>query len=404
MVYAYKVMWREWMKGYARRAWVEVSLDALENNAKNIKKLLSEKTKMMAVVKADAYGHGAVETAKLLVESGADFLGVACADEVFQLRKAGVDVPVLILGYISAEDMDEVVKYDTRITVCNFSVAKAVSNSSMKYGVCTNVHIKVDTGMNRLGFLCNDRDSIIKTSEDILDIARIPNIEIEGIFSHFSCADEDDDSYTEMQFERFMELTEVLRKKGLDIPIKHICNSAATLKFPQMHLDMVRPGLACMGLFPSPSLKGKVNLVPAMEFKAIISNIKTIENGERVSYGGKYVSYGKRKIATISIGYADGYSRLLSNRAYVSINGRRYPIVGNICMDQCMIDITDGNNISVEDEVILFGHADEGGVSVDELAQLIGTINYEVLAIIGRRVPRIYKKDDYVKGIYNYLA
>lgn len=391
------------MNKSARRAWVEVSLNALENNAVNVKKLLPRETKMMAVVKADAYGHGAVETAKLFIENGADFLGVACADEVIQLRKSGIGAPILVLGYLPSQDMDKVIEYNPRITVGNFSTAKSVSNSSMKRGVCTKIHIKVDTGMNRLGFACKRKEDILKTADDILDIAGIPNIEIEGIYSHFSCADEKDNSYTEMQFQRFMELIRVLEKRGFYIPIKHICNSAAVLKFPEMYLDMVRPGLILFGLLPSPDLKGRINLVPAMELKTIISNIKTIAKFEKVSYGGKYEAMEPRKIATAAIGYADGYSRLLSGRASVSVNGERFPVAGNICMDQCMIDITDGNNISIEDEVVLFGR-EGGAVSIDELADIIGTISYEILTVIGKRVPRIYKRDDCIKGICNYLV
>lgn len=390
------------MNKSAGRAWVEVSLNALENNAVNIKKLLSDKTKMMAVVKADAYGHGAVETAKLFLENGADFLGVACADELIQLRNSGVDAPVLILGYVSSQDMDKVIGYNPRITVGNFSTAKAVSNSSMKHGVCTKIHIKVDTGMNRLGFQCKNSEDILKMAEAILDMSGVPNIEIEGLFSHFSCADEADDSYTRMQFERFSELIGVLEKMGLHIPLKHICSSAAVLKFPEMHLDMVRPGIILFGILPSSELKDKISLIPAMELKTIISNIKPISDGEKVSYGGKYVASGPRKIATVAIGYADGYSRLLSNKAHVSVNGEIFPVAGNICMDQCMIDITNGNNISIEDEVVLFGR--ERAVSINEIAEIIGTISYEVLTVIGKRVPRIYKRDDCIKRICNYLV
>lgn len=392
------------MSEMTNRAWAEVSLDSLAHNVRQIKSTLSDNTQMMAVVKADAYGHGVVEVSRMLVHCGASVLGVACMDEARQLRSEGILVPIMNLGYLANEDCADVVELDVCPTVFNFSVAKAISNAAMRADKRVKVHVKIDTGMNRLGYVYGEeREQRERTKDAILDLACIPNIEIEGIFSHLACADERDGRSTLKQFELFMDLVQELERSGLCIPKKHICNSAAMLRYPQMHLDMVRPGLILYGLYPSIYTKTNVALRPVMQFKTTIFNIKDVPAGEAVSYGGVYKTKGSVRVATIPIGYADGYYRLLSGKAEVLVGGKRMPIIGNICMDQCMIDITNGNNISIGDEVVLFGRDTDEFIPVEEVAKWIGTINYECLCIIGKRVPRVYTQSGAVAGVYSYL-
>ncbi len=378
------------------RTWCEVSLDAITHNLSEFRRL-APAAKVMAVVKADAYGHGVSEVSRTLADSGVDALAVAFVDEALQLRKNGIDIPILILGHTPVENMGELVDLDITPTVYNFSIAKAVSNAAQRRNKTAKIHVKIDTGMNRLGYIAGD-----EAVGSILDLARLPNIEIEGIYTHFACADEDDASFTERQFERFMATAEALERQGLKIPIKHVCNSAAAMRFPHMHLDMVRIGISLYGLYPS-GIRYDLDLCPAMQLKSTVAHIKEIGAGEIVSYGGIFTTKRKSRVATIPIGYADGYSRLLSGKARVLAGGQYVPVLGRICMDQCIIDVTDVNNINIEDEVVLFGAQQGGVIAIEELADIIGTINYELLCVIGKRIPRCYTQDGRVVEIRNYL-
>ncbi|NLM50876.1 MAG: alanine racemase [Clostridiaceae bacterium] len=387
---------------HKHRAWAEVDLGIIAQNIREIRKYTNKSARIMAVVKADAYGHGYLEVSKTLLENGADTLGVALLDEAIQLRKHGIDSPIIILGATNPVLSEDLVKYSIIPTVFNEELPRELSKAATKLGKKAKVHIKIDTGMNRVGFLSNDPDSVRK----VIEIAKLPNIEIEGIFTHFACADDEkEDPFTLMQFERFMDFIRKLEKEGVYIPVKHCCNSAALLRFPNMHLDMVRPGIILYGHYPSKDTnKNQIKLQSAMSLKAIITHIKDIEKDERISYGGIYRCDSKKTIATIPIGYADGYSRILSGKVSVLVGDKKVKNVGRICMDQCMLDVTNVQNINVGDEVVLFGTKNGNSIDVEELAEIMGTINYEVLCVIGKRIPRVYIQDGLIVDVLNYLV
>lgn len=387
------------------RAWAEINLDAIENNIKNIRRYVSPSAKILGVVKADAYGHGCFETARTLLENGADALAVACIDEAIQLRCCGINCSVLILGHSDIKDAETIIENDVISACYEFSLAEALSKAAQHLGKTAKIHIKIDTGMGRIGYrYAGDEDVKKKTLEEITRIAALPSVEIEGIFTHFSVADENDDEYTILQFDRFCEVCEKLSERGINIKIRHCCNSAALIRFPHMHLDMVRPGIILYGHSPSSFVDiSGLGLIPAMNFKAKITNLKTVETGSGISYGKHFIADKPSRIATIPIGYADGYSRILSEKAQVITDGKLCDIVGNICMDQCMIDVTNVNTINIGDEVILFGRGDNIELPVESLAEKMGTINYEILCMIGKRIPRVYLKGGALQNTHNYL-
>lgn len=366
------------------RTWCEIDLNALEYNYAQYKKLVSDDVKIMAVVKADAYGHGALHCAKRLEQNGVDYFAVAFIDEALEIREAGIKTPILILGYTDKLSLADAVKNDITITVFDIDDAVALSREAQALGKIARIHIKIDTGMSRIGFY----GDAATTAQHIAEINKLPNIEIEGIFTHFAKADEEDRAFTLMQYERFMKLISLAEELGVSFKIKHCCNSAAAMLYPEMHLDMIRAGIALYGCYPS-KLKYPINLKPVMTFKSRVINVKTINDGEAVSYGGVYKAKGSVKLATVAAGYADGYNRRLSDKARVLINNSFSKVAGRICMDQCMIDVTNVNNINVGDEVVLFGTRDGLSLPVEELADTVGTISYEILCDIAKRVPRI---------------
>ncbi len=387
------------------RTWAEVNLDNIAHNVNQIKKCISPSKKLMGVVKADAYGHGAFQTAEVLLKNGVDMLGVAFADEAVELRRLGIDAPILILGNTDESSIESILKYNITPAVYKLEFAKLLSQKAVECGKIAKIHIKVDTGMHRIGFLYGDsKPDNEKTLEDILQMSKLDNIEIEGIFSHLATADEPKQDYTHAQFEKFVELTERLRSLGVEIPIRHISNSAAISRYPQMHLDMVRAGIILYGLYPSNTVEYEnVNLKPAMELKSRIINVMDLNENCGISYGRTYLTKGKTRIATVAAGYADGYFRLFSGKAFMVAGDKRVKQVGRICMDQCMIDVTNVNNINIGDEVVLFGGSGKEKVSADELAEQIGTINYEITCAVSRRVPRVYIEDGKQKEVVNYL-
>ena len=389
-----------------KRAWAEIDLDAISENMRAIRAHVGDDTKIMAVVKADGYGHGYLEAAKTMIDSGADALAVAFIDEAIQIRKCGIDTPVLILGYTDISYAEELIEKDIMPNCYTFEMAKAVSDAGARLDKVGKIHIKIDTGMGRVGFgYCGDEAAKRATIEEIERISRLPNLEIDGIFTHFSVADDDDDEYTKQQFERFSELCEKLKERGVKINLRHCCNSAGLMRFPEYHMDMVRPGIILYGLMPRGFVdKNRLKLRPAMSLKAKITNVKTVGAGASVSYGRKYITEKPTKVATVSIGYADGYSRLLSGKVEVLAGGKKCPQIGTICMDQCMIDAGDVNNISIGDEAVLFGKDSSGNeLPIEEIAGIMGTINYEILCVIGKRVPRVYLKGGRVTDVHNYL-
>ncbi len=369
------------------RTWAEIDLNAIRYNFNSVK----EKTnaKIMAIIKADAYGHGVKEIATVLEEEGVYAFGVATADEAVELRELGFKQPILLLGVIFKEDYHRIIQKDISITITTYDEAKEISQTAASLSKKAHVHIKLDTGMGRIGFVCGDDDEAV--CNEIIKISKLDSIAVEGIFSHMSKADEADKSYANLQFERFTNMCSLLRQKGLDIPLKHIANSASIATLPHTHMDMVRMGIVTYGLNPSDEVnENHISLKPAMTLKTRVAGIKTIEHDSPISYGGRYTAKKGDKIATIAIGYADGFSRILSDKAQVLINGKKANVVGNICMDQCMVDVTHIDNINIGDEVIIFGTDGNNTITVDSVAHLLGTINYEVVCSVARRVPRAY--------------
>ena len=380
------------------RTWAEIDIDALKYNIKNIKSITG-KSRLMAVVKADAYGHGYRECCRVMVENGADSFAVAMLDEAKEIRRAGLSNPILILGASCAEEADEIINYDIMPNVSDMRFAKVLSESAVRLGKTVKVHLKIDTGMSRVGFVAGEDNS--ELIREILRISKLPGIEIDGIFSHFACADEANSDYTYLQFNRFIKLTGELEAAGLKIPCRHIANSAAIMMYPEMHLDMVRAGVILYGYYPSAEVdKTRLSLKPVMTLKSRVSFLKTVESGVGVSYGKTYITDRNTKIATIPVGYADGYLRCLSQKAKMETGGKLCEVIGRICMDQCMIDVTNVNNINVGDEVIIFGN---GLITADNIAEWMSTINYEVLCLVSKRIPRIYKEKGRERKELNYL-
>lgn len=381
------------------RAWAEIDLDAIAHNTREIKKLTGNRVEMMGVVKADAYGHGVLEVVRTLLDNGVAQLAVSMLDEAIQIRKMGIDVPILVLSYTDPARADEIVLNRVTQTVFSMDLAQALSAAAVRLGKDVKIHVKVDTGMTRVGFMPG-----YSAVKNIMEIAKMPGIILEGIFTHFASADESDSSYTIMQFERFMSLCTELARVGIHIPVKHVCNSAAILQYPEMYLDVVRPGVILYGLYPSKEVARKIDLRPAMTLKANVILVKDVDSDVCISYGRTFRTSRKSRIATVPIGYADGYTRLMSNKGRMLVNGEFAPVVGRICMDQCMIDATDlKHEVSVGDEVVIFGKQNGACISVDEIADQVGTINYELVCIIGKRIPRVYLKGGKICSVLNYL-
>lgn len=352
------------------------------HNIKQIKNIIGSKVKIMGVVKADAYGHGAVRIAETLIKEGIEYLAVATIDEALELRRNFNSIPILILSYVPNERLIEAVQNSITLTIYNYSIAEKVSKIAAKLDKKAKIHIKVDVGMNRIGFKSSQIDELIKIKE-------FRKLDIEGIYTHFPCADSDPE-LTKAEFLEFVEVCSSLESDGFKFKYKHCCSSSAILNFPQMHMDMVRPGIAIYGLKPSKDIgQEHIHLKPVMSFKARVIHIKEVPTGTKISYGGTFTTNRQSKIATLAVGYADGYSRPLSNNINVIINGKTAPVVGRICMDQCMADVTD-IDVKLMDMALLFGREEENEISVDEIAEKLNTINYEVVCSIGKRVPRLY--------------
>jgi len=389
------------------RSWAEVRLDNIADNVKLIKRLIRSDVEIMGVVKADAYGHGIEATVPVLLENGVTRLAVSMLDEAIELRKNNVKVPILVLSYTDPARAPEIIENGITQTVYDLKLARALSEAAKKSQSEVRVHIKVDTGMGRVGFV-----SGFDAVKNIIEISRLENIVIEGLYTHFACADESDNSYTNEQFEKFMSICNELGRLGIQIPIKHVCNSAAAIKFPEMHLEMVRIGILLYGMSPSGEKEfANLEFKPAMSLKTNIIMKKKMEENQSISYGRTFTTKRFSKIATIPIGYADGFSRNLSNKARVLIKNQYFPVVGTICMDTCMVDITDEkildnkdeSSIEVGDEVVIFGNNGQEKIAIEELASLMNTINYEVTCLIGKRVPRVYISNEQVVNIRNYL-
>ncbi len=370
---------------YQRPATAEIDLGAIGKNLKTIKKLISPKTLFMAVVKADGYGHGAIQVAQEALAIGADRLGVALPEEGVVLRKAGITAPIQILGEIHPSASSMVIEYDLIASLCSANVADSLGIEATRSGKEVKVHVKVDTGMNRLGLPVDDTPVFLKY------LQKYAPIKVEGIFTHFACADDPASDFTAQQQSRFSKLLLRLKDDGYDFALKHAANSAATIFYNETHLDMVRIGIALYGLHPSDATKGKIDLEPALSLVSSVSQLKRISAGEGASYSLTFRSTKDSRLALVPMGYGDGYTRLLSNKADVLIHNRRFPVVGNICMDQSLIDVGTSANIRIGDEIVLIGKQGQEEISADELAKILGTINYEITCMINKRVPRKYK-------------
>jgi len=369
--------------------WVEINLDAIANNVKNIKKLIGEKKELMAVVKGNAYGHDILEIASVVLNNGATRLAVARLEEGVFLRKSGITVPILVLGLTLKQQAELLVSYNITPTVSEYEMIEKLSDSVFKEGKIVKVHLKVDTGMGRIGISPNHVLNFIKK------VKVLKNVEIEGIFTHFSVADEKDKTYTEKQFKKFMEVLTILEKEEIRIPVKHVGNSATLLDLPHMWLDLVRPGISVYGLYPSREVQKTVKLIPAHSFKTRIVFLKELSTGESIGYGRTYATKKKRTVvASLPVGYADGYNRLLSNQGQALVRGKRVSVIGRVCMDQTMIDVTDLPQVEIGDEVVLWGRQGQEEISVEEIADKIKTINYEVVHMPDKkRVPKLFIKN-----------
>ncbi|AIY82064.1 alanine racemase [Clostridium botulinum 202F] len=386
------------MEKIMRPVWAEIDLDAIAYNMRNIKKLAQNKD-VIAVVKADCYGHGALDVVPTLLENGASRLAVAVLTEAIELRNNNVTAPIMILGYTPEYLFEEVVNYDIEQTVYDLEYAKKLSHLAIKFNKKAKVHIAIDTGMGRIGFIPNE-----KAIKDIKKIYNLKGLDVIGIFTHFSTSDETDKEYTNEQFNKFTSFIDMLSKVGVKIPIKHISNSGAIIDMPKTYLDSVRAGIILYGYYPSDEInKDNIKLKPALTLKASLTRVQELDINSYISYGKTFKTERKSIIATLPIGYADGYSRLLAPGAKVIINGKFAPIIGRICMDQCMIDVTDIDDIHVGDEVIILGEDGNLKLTANDLAKSMGTINYEILCMLKYRIPRVYIKNGEIFNVRNYL-
>jgi alanine racemase len=382
-----------------RPSWAEIDLDALRNNVREVKKI-SKGREIIATIKADGYGHGAIGIYKVMLDEGVSRFAVAVITEAVELRKAGVQIPIIILGFTPMEFYDEVIDFDIEQTIYNYEDAKILSDRAIEKNKVSKIHIAVDTGMGRIGFL--------PTREQAMEVHRITNlkgIRIVGIFTHFATADEKNKDYANLQIKRFNEFNLYLEELGVGISFKHASNSAAIIDFPNLPYEGVRAGIMLYGYYPSNDVnKNDVNLIPVMSLKSKIVHLKQIQEGDYVSYGRLYRAPKDRVIGTIPIGYADGFSRILTGKAKVIIKGKVVPIVGRICMDQCMIDVTDVPDVKIGDVVTLIGKDNKGNaITADDIAISIGTVNYEIICDISKRIPRVYTKDGKIFTVRNYV-
>lgn len=382
------------------RVHAVIDLDAICHNIKEVKRVIGPDVKVMPVIKADGYGHGAVPIAKALNEIGVDAFAVAIIEEGITLRKNGITQPIVILGYTSEYQYSSLIQYEIQPTVFCYEMAESLSKIAAALGQNAKIHIKLDTGMNRIGFKPT-RESL----EIVKKISKLPNIKIEGIFTHFACADEADKTSAKKQKAEYDKFIGWLSEEGIEIPVKHVSNSASIIDMKDWRMDMVRSGIITYGLYPSEEVsKDVLDLRPAMSLKTHIVYIKEVGSGEGVSYNHTFVTKRNTKIATIPVGYADGYPRALSSKGRVLIRGQYAPIIGRICMDQFMVDVTDIPDVSVMDEVTLVGVDGENRISVEEVANGAGSFNYEFVCGVSKRVPRVYMQNGKIKEAIEYMG
>ena len=388
------------MKTYSR-VYAKIDLDAVTYNMEQMKQRIDGDTKIMAVIKSDGYGHGAIQVAEVLEKY--DYIwgfAVATLDEAVVLRTEGIQKPILVLGCIFPDQYLEMLDNDIRMNVYTEEMAKEISYMARREGKTAYLHIKLDTGMARLGFAVNN-----ESVDAITRISKLPNVNMEGVFTHFAKADETDKTFTKNQISQFVSMTEKLRERGVTFPYEHCANSAAIIDVEDARFDIVRAGISTYGLYPSEEVnQNAVHLKPALALKSHVAFVKEIEEGTPVSYGGTFVAEKKMKIATIPVGYGDGYPRSLSGKGYVLIRGKKAGILGRICIDQFMVDVTDIEGVSFGDKVTLIGRDGNEAISVEKLSELSGRFNYEFICALGKRIPRVYVKNGKIAEQVDYFA
>lgn len=386
------------MEKIMRPVWAEINLDTIATNTKNIKKLVGDK-ELIAIVKADCYGHGAVDVVPTLLENGASRLAVAMLTEAIELRENNINAPIVILGYTPLYLGEELINYDIEQTVYDLDYAKELSKIALSFNKKAKIHIAIDTGMGRIGFLPGD-----DTVKTINEVYNLEGLEVIGIYSHFSTSDEKDKSYANEQLFKFKKVMADLKALGIEIPLKHISNSGAIIDMPETYLNGVRPGIILYGYYPSKEVsKDNISVKPALTLKAKVAHVKELHKDMYISYGKTFKTNKKTIVATLPIGYGDGYPRALSENAKVIVNGKFASILGRICMDQCMIDVTDIENVKTGDEVIILGEEGDLKFNADDMAEALGTINYEILCRIKSRIPRVYIKNKEVFKVRNNI-
>lgn len=383
---------------YARDTMIEVNLDAIANNVQQFRQHLASGTQIMAVVKADAYGHGAIYVANAALQAGASCLGVSFVDEGIELREAGIVSPILILGYTPPEDLLYALEHDLTLTIFSEESLQEINKIACQRKKSAKIHVKVDTGMGRIGLPPNKAVSFIKQA------SQMSHIHIEGIFTHFSTADEADQGYWRKQEGHFRQVVEELKEKNIHVPLIHCSNSAAAIEKPHSVYNMIRLGISLYGFYPSDEVnKNTVSLEPVLRLTSKVVQVKKPPKGTGISYGKTFMTSGHEWIATVPIGYADGIDRRLSNTGYALVNGTRVPIVGRVCMDYLMLDVTKAYPVRVGDEVVFYGEQGTESIHVDEVAKQLQTINYEVVCMLGHRIPRIYQSRGKTVAIVNRL-
>ncbi len=389
---------------YLKRTWADISLDNLNHNYRQLRAKLPSTCRFLGVVKADAYGHGAVPVSRHLNELGAEYLAVSNIEEAVQLRRGGIRGPVLILGYTPPFYAVDLAGMNLRQEVHSLEYARRLNERLTGTNRRIRIHLKLDTGMSRLGFFAYDNE---KTLDEIKEVAQMPHLLIEGAFMHFPVADStapEDVAFTRLQFDRFMQMLSALKGCGIEPAIRHCCNSGASILYPEYALDMVRPGIATYGVLPSPDVAGKIDLKPVMSLRTTVFQLRDYEPGISISYGRAYTTTHRQRIAVVGIGYADGLSRSFSGKISFLLHGKRVPQVGRICMDMCMVDVTDVPEAKVGDVVTVFGEDGGDCIPVDALAEQLGTISYEILCGINKRIPRIYLDGETQTEILQYIV
>ncbi len=379
------------MADFLKRSWAEIRLSAVQHNYRAVREKLADGCRVMAVVKADGYGHGDVQVATVLQRAGTDWFGVSNLDEAIHLREGGITKPILILSYTPPVEAARLAQYGITQTLIDGDYAACLNKAAAAAGVTVDCHIKLDTGMSRVGFFYHDEATDRAVLDQIVTACTLPQLSVSGIFTHFAMADEEHgEPFTRRQFALFQTAVETLKEHGVTFALKHCCNSAATLRFPDMHLDMVRPGIVLYGLSPSAFLRGVAPLNPVMTLKTVAAQVKTVPSGTAVSYGHIHTADTDAVIATVPLGYADGYPRSLSNTATMLVGGHRAPLVGRVCMDQSLLDVTNIPDVTAGMPITVFGQDGDAVLSADDVAALAGTIGYEIICCIGKRVPRVY--------------